>query len=118
MVLFRSSKMQAEALAFMAWVFNDDELSLLWFKETGMPPARGDLMSNPRFTEFYRTNPLAAQYAAYVDAAEPSANLEETIDVNKIMAQMIDAMLFEDKPAGKAAAEAVLSTNQLLKRSQ
>lgn len=118
MVLFKSSQLQAEALAFMAWVFGDDELSLLWFQETGMPPARGDLTTNPRFAEFLRRNPLAAQYAAYVDVAHPSAHLEETIDVNKIVVQMIDSVLFDAQTVRSAAAQAVLSTNQLLKRSQ
>lgn len=118
MVLFKSSRMQAEALAFMAWVFADEELSLLWFKETGMPPARGDLMTNPRFADFFRDNPLAAQYAAYVDVARPSAHLEETIDVNKIMVQMVDGVLFDARPVPVAAAEAARSTDQLLKRSQ
>ena len=118
MVLFKSSRVKAEALAFMAWVFGDDELSLLWFKETGMPPARGDLMTNPRFTAFFRQNPLAAQYANYVEAARPSAHLEETIDINKIMVQMIDTMLFEGRPARSVAADAVRSTDQLLERSR
>lgn len=118
MVLFKSSQRKAEALAFMAWVFSDEELSLLWFKETGMPPARGDLMSNPRFADFFRDNPLAAQYAAYVDAARPSAHLEETIDINKIMVQMVDRVLFDARPVQSAAAEATRDTDQLLRRSQ
>jgi multiple sugar transport system substrate-binding protein len=118
MVLFKSSQMQAEALAFMAWVFGDDDLSLLWFKETGMPPARGDLMSNPRFADFYRGNPMAATYAAYVDVASPSVDLEETIDVNKIISQMIDTTVFEQTPVPQAAREAVRQTNAMLERSR
>lgn len=116
MVMFKSSRRQAEALAFMAWVFGDDELSLLWFKETGMPPARGDLASNPRFADFYSANPLHAQYAAYVDVAVPSVNLEETIDVNKILVQAIDGMLYGGRSVQASAAEAVRITDELLRR--
>lgn len=119
LVLFKSSDMKTEALAFMAWVFGDEDLSLLWFKETGMPPARGDLMSNPRFAEFYRQHPLSARYAAYVEVGESATPIEETIDVHKILnAEMIDAMLFDDKPAREVAARAARLTNQLLERSQ
>lgn len=119
MVLFKSSKMKAEALAFMAWVFGDEDLSLLWFKETGMPPARGDLMSNPRFADFYRQQPLAARYAAYVEVGEAAPPIEETIDIHKIMnVQLIDEMLFEQRPARQVAARATRLTNQLLERSK
>jgi multiple sugar transport system substrate-binding protein len=119
MVLFKSSKVQVEALAFMAWVASDDELSLLWFQETGMPPARGDLMSNRLFADFYRKNPLAAQYTAYVDVGQPSIPLEETIDVNKLMnVLMIEPILFNGKPVEQAAAEASRSTNRLLERTR
>lgn len=119
MVLFKSSRMKAEALAFMAWVFSDDELSLLWFKETGMPPARGDLLTQPIFKEFYRQNPLAARYAAYVDVGEPSVPMEETIDVNKIMnVRMIEPILFSGKSVQQAAADATRSTDRLLERTQ
>lgn len=118
-VLFKSSKVQAEALAFMSWVFNDDDLSLLWFKETGMPPARGDLMTNPIFAGFYQANPMAAQYAAYVDVGVPTAPIEETIDVNKIMSvQMVEAVYFGAKPVRQAAAEAARRTDQLLERAR
>jgi multiple sugar transport system substrate-binding protein len=119
MVLFKSSKMQAEALAFMSWVFSDDALSLLWFQETGMPPARGDLMTNPIFKGLYRDNPMMATYASYVEVGVPTAPLEETIDVNKIMSvDMVEAVYFGSKPLRQAAADAVRRTNLLLERSQ
>lgn len=118
-VLFKTSRLQPEALAFLAWVFSSEDISLLWFKETGMPPARGDLMSNALFSDFYRANPLAARYAAYVDVGVPTAAIEETIDVNKIMsAQMVEAMLFDARPVPQVAAEAARATNALLRRSQ
>lgn len=119
MVLFKSSKVQAEALAFMAWVASDDELSLLWFQETGMPPARGDLLSNPLFADFYRKNPLAAQYTAYVDVGQPSIPLEETIDVNKLMnVLMVEPILFKGESVKQAAAETSRRTDRLLERTR
>lgn len=118
-VLFKTSRLQPEALAFLAWVFSSDDISLLWFKETGMPPARGDLMVNPIFSDFYRTNPLAAKYAAHVAVGVPTAAIEETIDVNKIMsAQMVEPMLFDSRPVPQVAAEAARATTALLRRSQ
>ncbi|MES2150914.1 MAG: ABC transporter substrate-binding protein [Pseudomonadota bacterium] len=119
MVLFKSSKVQAEALAFMSWVFTDDDISLLWFKETGLPPARGDLMSNPIFAALYRENPLAEKYAAYVDVGVPTAPIEETIDVVKIMSvYMVEEVHFGAKPLRQVAADATRRTNQLLERSR
>ena len=119
LVLFKSSKVQAEALQFMAWVFGHDEISLLWFKETGMPPARGDLMSNPIFAQLYREDPLVAQYASYVDVAEPTAPIEETIDVNKVMSvQLVEAVNFDAKPVRQAARDAARLTDRLLERAQ
>jgi multiple sugar transport system substrate-binding protein len=118
-VLFKSSKVNADALKFISWLMFDDEISLLWLKATGMPPSRGDLTSNPIFTEFYRRNPLAREYASYVDVGVPTAPIEETIDVNKIMnVQMIEPMLFESKPAALAAADASRSTNRMLEHTR
>lgn len=119
MVLFKSSKVQAEALAFLSWVFTDDDLSLTWFKETGMPPARGDLMTNPIFKGLYHDNPLIAKYASYVDVGVPTAPIEETIDVNKIMSvDMVEAVHFGSVPVREAAADATRRTNRMLERAQ
>lgn len=119
LVLFKSSKVQAEALAFLSWVFNSDEISLLWFKETGMPPARGDLMTNPIFAQLYKENPLTARYAAFVEVGVPTAPIEETIDVQKIMTvHMVEAVHFGSKPLQHAAADAARRTNQLLERAR
>jgi multiple sugar transport system substrate-binding protein len=114
-VLFKTSKLHAEALQFISWLLFDDEVSLLWLKTTGMPPSRGDLATNPIFAEFFRQNPLAREYANYVDVGVPTAPIEETIDVNKIMnVQMIEPMIFESKPTRQAAADAARSTDRLL----
>lgn len=58
MVLFKFSLMQVELFVFMVWLFSDDELSLLWFKEIGMLLVCGDLMSNLCFVVFFCYNLL------------------------------------------------------------
>lgn len=119
LVLFKSSKVQPEALAFMSWIFNSEEISLLWFKETGMPPARGDLMTNPIFASLYKQDPQTAKYASYVAVGVPTAPIEETIDVNKIMTvHMVEAVHFGAAPVRQAAADAARRTNQLLERTR
>lgn len=119
LVLFKSSKVKKEAFAFVTWVFSNDELSLLWLQKTGLPPARDDLTENEIFREFYRTNPLAAKYAAYVDVAVPPAFIEGTIDVQKAMGnEMIEPVQFGTKDRETALADAIRRTNKLLKLRQ
>ena len=118
-VLFKSSRLPVEALQFISWLLADDEVSLLWLQKTGMPPSRGDLTTNPIFTAFYKSHPLASEYAKYVEVGVPTAPIEETIDVNKIMnVQMIEPMLFKAKPARQAAADAARSTDRLLEHTR
>jgi multiple sugar transport system substrate-binding protein len=119
LVLFKSSKVKEEAFAFITWVFSNDELSLLWLQKTGLPPARDDLIENEMFKEFYRTNPLAEKYAAYVDVAVPPAFIERTIDVQKVMGnEMIEPVQFGTKDRETALADAIRRTNKLLKLQQ
>lgn len=119
MVLFKSSKVQSEALAFLSWLYSSDEVSLLWFQETGMPPARGDLMSNPVFAGLYRADPGTAQYASYVEVGVPTAPIEETIDVNKIISvYMVEAVNFDALAPRQAAADAARRTDRLLERAR
>jgi multiple sugar transport system substrate-binding protein len=84
-----------------------------------MPPARGDLMTNPIFKGLYRDNPLIARYAAYVDVGVPTAPIEETIDVNKIMSvHMVEAVHFGSASVRQAAEDATRRTNRMLERAQ
>ena len=115
LVIFRDSKLKKEAFAFISWVFSNDELSLLWLEKTGLPPARGDLADNPVFRDFYRANPMARQYAAYVDVAIPPAFIESTIDVQKTMGiEMIEPVQFGTKDTRTAMADAIRRTDKLL----
>jgi multiple sugar transport system substrate-binding protein len=119
LVLFKNSKVKEEAFAFITWVFSNDELSLLWLQKTGLPPARDDLIENEIFKEFYRANPLAEKYAAYVDVAVPPAFIERTIDVQKVMGnEMIEPVQFGTKDRETALADAIRRTNKLLKLQQ
>ena len=119
LVLFKNSEVKEEAFAFIAWVFGNDELSLLWLQKTGLPPARDDLTENEIFKEFYRANPLAEKYAAYVDVAVPPAFIESTIDVQKVMGnEMIEPVQFGTKDRETAMADAIRRTNKLLKLRQ
>lgn len=115
LVVFKHSKLKKEAFEFISWFFNHDEFSLLWLEKTGMPPARGDLISNPIFTKFYQTNPLARQYALYVDVAVPPAFIEETLDLHKIMnVEMIEPVKFGTKSIVDATKDAISRTDKLL----
>lgn len=119
LVIFKSSKLKNEAFAFISWVFSNDELSLLWLEKTGLPPARGDLIDNVIFKEFYDAHPLARQYALYVDVAIPPAFIESTVDVQKSMGiEMIEPIQFGTKNIETALSDAVRKTNKLLGRLQ
>ncbi|NOZ42222.1 MAG: carbohydrate ABC transporter substrate-binding protein [Alphaproteobacteria bacterium] len=119
LVIFKSSRVKKQAFAFISWVFSNDDLSLLWLRKTGLPPARGDLMTNPLFRAFYRSHPLDRQYADYVDVAVPPAFIESTIDVQKTMGiDMIEPIEFGIKTPEAALTDAVRRTNQLLEVRQ
>jgi multiple sugar transport system substrate-binding protein len=115
LVIFKHSKVKAEAFEFVSWVFSDDELSLLWLEKTGLPPARGDLTENEIFRKFYQANPMVAEYAAYVDVAVPPAFIEGTIDVQKFMGiEMLEPVQYGTKDPKTALADSVRRTDKLL----
>ncbi len=116
LVIFKNSKVKEEAFAFISWVFSNDEISLLWLEKTSLPPARGDLMDNVIFKNFYNTHPIARQYASYVNVAVPSAFTENTIDVQKTMGfEMVDPVKFGTKSPEAALADAVRRTDKILR---
>jgi len=118
-VLFKSSKVKSEAFAFIAWALGDEDLNLLWIEKTGSPPARGDLLTNPRFARHYADNPIERAYAQYVEVAFPPALTEYTIDVQKIMTVALVEPLSTGHAAPAAAlADAVARTNAFLALQQ
>jgi multiple sugar transport system substrate-binding protein len=119
LVLFKHSRVQEQAFEFVSWIFSNDELSLLWLEETGLPPARGDLLVNPIFESYFQRQPLAAKYAEYVDVAVPPAFIETTIEVQKAMGvEMLEPIEFHTKDIDTAMSESVERINKLLIRYQ
>jgi multiple sugar transport system substrate-binding protein len=118
LVLFKHSKVKKQAFEFISWVFSNEELSVLWLEKTGLPPARGDLSSNALFQNFYRSHPLAKAYADQVSASVPPAFTEFTIEVQKIMSNMMESIKYAQTSPEVAISDAVEKTNELLVRMQ
>ncbi len=117
LVIFKSSKHPEEAWKFVKWVFEKDELSKLWLEKTGMAPARGDLLENPIFFDFYKENPEEAEYAKYVEVGIPAAMQTQTVDIQQIMTnEMIEPITFKTKTIEKALNDAVETTNKILNK--
>jgi multiple sugar transport system substrate-binding protein len=114
-VIFRSSRVQREAFAFLSWVLGEEALNLLWLQRTGLSPARDDLLTNPAFADYYRGNPLARAYADHVATARPPALSEHTIDIQKIMsARLVEPLMLGTTPPAEALADAVARTDKML----
>ncbi len=116
LVIFESSKHPEEAWKFVKWVFEKDELSKLWLEKTGMAPARGDLSENPIFIDFYKADPLAGEYAKYVEVGIPSAMETETIEIQqRMLNEMIEPIIFKTKTIEEALNDAVKETNKVIR---
>ncbi|WP_051272901.1 ABC transporter substrate-binding protein [Sphingomonas phyllosphaerae] len=114
-VVFRNSRVKREAFDFLAWVLGDEALNLLWLERTGLSPARGDLLQNPRFAGYYRASAIGRAYAEHVVSARPPALSEYTIDVQKIMgSQLIEPLMTGQQPPRAALTAAVQRTDDML----
>lgn len=115
-VIFKSSKVADEAFEFLAWILGEEDLNLLWLQRTGLSPARGDLLVNPRFAEYYRANPIDRTYAAHVANAHPVALSEYTIDIQKIMTtKLVEPLMTNQLAPAAALAQAVAQTDHMLR---
>ncbi|MDV3456842.1 ABC transporter substrate-binding protein [Sphingomonas sp. HF-S4] len=115
-VIFKSSRVAREAFEFLSWVLGEEELNLLWLQRTGLSPARGDLLENPRFADYYRGNQIAQAYAEHVASAKPPALSEHTIDIQKIMtAKLVEPLMTGQRTPREALAEAAAATDQMLR---
>ncbi|WP_019614547.1 ABC transporter substrate-binding protein [Psychromonas ossibalaenae] len=114
LVLFKSSEMQDDAWKFINWVYSNPKFDLEWIKATSQPPARGDLTSNPIFSDYYKNNPLAKGFAEYVDVAIPSASTSETVAVQRSMTQMLERLIFTDSEIKNSVDTSVEEVNKLL----
>jgi len=114
-VIFRSSRVQREAFAFLSWALGEEALNLLWLQRTGLSPARDDLLINPAFADYYRGNAIARAYAANVATARPPALSEQTIDIQKIMsARLVEPLMLGSASPAAALADAVARTDRML----
>ncbi len=114
-VIFRNSRVQREAFAFLSWVLGEEALNLLWLQRTGLSPARDDLLTNPRFADYYRGNAIARTYADHVATARPPALSEHTIDIQKIMgAKLVEPLMLGQTTPAAALADAVARTDRML----
>ncbi len=114
-VIFKSSRVTRQAFEFLSWVLGEEDLNLLWLRRTGLSPARGDLLRNPRFAEHYRANPIARAYAEHVTSAMPPALSEHTIDIQKIMTtKLVEPLMAGLSPPAIALADAVAQTDRML----
>ncbi|MBM7558245.1 ABC transporter substrate-binding protein [Marinitoga litoralis] len=115
LVIFKSSKHQKEAWDFVKWVFSNPEYDRLWLEMTKMPPARGDLLENKLFTEFFNNNPLAAEYAKYVAYAVPPALISKTVEVQDEMTySLIEPLMYGKSDAESAIKESIKKINRII----
>jgi multiple sugar transport system substrate-binding protein len=114
-VIFRNSRVQREAFAFLSWVLGEEALNLLWLQRTGLSPARDDLLTNPAFADYYRGNAIARAYADHVATARPPALSEHTIDIQKIMsARLVEPLMLGTTSPAAALTDAVARTDRML----
>lgn len=115
LVIFKSSRVARPAFEFLAWVLGEEDLNLLWLQRTGLSPARGDLLQNPRFARYYRSNPIGRAYANHVVNAKPPALSEHTIDIQKIMTtKLVEPLMGGQLSPADALADAVAQTDRML----
>lgn len=113
-VMFKSSKHQTEAWEFIQWVFSNPEHDLKWLELTGMPPARGDLLTNNLFTAYLDRSPVEKQIAAHVANAQPPAATTKTTEIQRSMTQMIERTIFSGTTPVDALNQSAAETDKLL----
>ena len=101
-VMFSTSKVQDDAWKFIQWVYSNPKNDLRWLELTGMPPAREDLQSNPVFSGYLQQHPLVNDIASYLPKAVPPAAVTKTVEVQRAMTQMIEKLVFDNKPVPDA----------------
>ncbi len=115
LIIFKTCKHPEEAWKFMKWLFSQEKYSLLWLEKTAMPPARGDLLTNATFKEYYDKNPLAKAYAEYVGTAMPPALITNTIDVQQAMTNYImEPLMYKTSTVDAALNKATKKVDAIL----
>lgn len=107
LVMFKYCKYKKEGWEFIKWVFSKIENDKKWMETTNLPPARGDLTTNPVFLNYMKQNPYFAKYAKYVGYAVPPALTSKTIDIQDAMTQYLVEPLMYGKSTPEKALETV-----------
>ncbi len=116
LVVFKSCKYKKEAWEFIKWVFSNPENDARWIELTKMPPARGDIATNPYFKKYVEEDPYFAKTASYVAYAIPPALITETIDVqNAMTTYLIEPLMYLKSTPEKALEKVVKEINKILK---
>ena len=119
MVLFAQSKHKQEAWEFMKWYFTNVAHDVAWLQATNMPPVREDLLTNPAFSDYWKTHPVVKKYAEGVPYSIPPALTSKTIEVQRIMGrEMIEPIWFGTKTPEQAMQDAVKAIEDYLALSQ
>ncbi len=115
LVVFSSCKYKEEAWKFIKWVFSNPENDAKWIELTKMPPARGDIATNPVFKKYVEGDPYFAQTASYVAYAVPPALITNTIDVQNAMTNyLIEPLMYLKATPEKALETAVKKISEIL----
>ncbi len=115
LVMFKSCKYKKEAFEFIKWVFMNPVNDARWIEITKMPPARGDLATNPLFAKYMEEDPYFAAYAREVGNAVPPALITNTIDVQEAMTTFLtEPLMYLKATPDEALEKAVKEINKLL----
>ncbi len=116
LVLFKSCQHKEAAWEFIKWIFSNPEHDALWIKITNMPPARGDLLTNPLFKKYF-ADPIIAAYAKYVPYAVPTAPTSKTVDIQEAMTNLlIEPIEYLKTTPEKALDETEAKINEILSK--
>ena len=67
-----TKQQQKAAMAFVKFVFSNEQNDLTWLEKTSLIPARDDATTNPTFEKYFVKNPQMKIFAANVPVAKPA----------------------------------------------
>ena len=118
LVIFKSTKHLQEVWSFVKWVYGNDDFSKKWLDLVGLPPARGDLLTNEKFKDFYSKTPDNLKYVQVVGNAHPTALIGNTPEVQGIMTKiLIDSLFLTDESAESLLSKAEEEINAKLQEN-
>jgi multiple sugar transport system substrate-binding protein len=119
LVIFKSCKYPEEAWKFINWVYENDEFSKLRIEKSRVCPARGDLMTNPIFSDIMKNNKMYAEYAKYVNYSVTRTPITKTMQVQKVMtSNLVETVIFGEKTIDNSLKYTTKEMNKILKSSR